>query len=129
MLSLVKLKLYIVVHQGSVNNRKVLYNVSIYDELVAAIQICIQNWSNFEDVSHDIYQKTQQSKTRSRTLTKKISADIGSTINPFSLQRTSGVNFCRTFISSISLFLELAGSNLAQTLLNLPKPEWHWLYL
>ena len=27
------------------------------------------------------------------------------------------VNFCRTFISSISLFLELAGSNLAQTLL------------
>ena len=28
------------------------------------------------------------------------------------------VNFCRTFISSISLFLDLAGSNLAQTVLN-----------
>ena len=30
--------------------------------------------------------------------------------------RHYGPNFCRTFISSISLFLELAGSNLAQTL-------------
>ena len=33
------------------------------------------------------------------------------------------VNFCRTFISNISLFLELAGYNLAQTLLNPPKAK------
>ena len=26
-------------------------------------------------------------------------------------------------------FLELAGSSLAQTLLNPPKVVWHWLYL
>ena len=37
-------------------------------ELVAAIQIYIQNWPNFEDISHDIYQKTQQNKTSIRTL-------------------------------------------------------------
>ena len=43
--------------------------------------------------------------------------------------RACGVNFCRTFISSISLFLELAGSDLAQTLLNPPKVVWRWLYL
>ena len=40
-----------------------------------------------------------------------------------------GSNFCRTFISSISLFLELAGSNLAQTLLNPSKVIWHRLFL
>ena len=34
-----------------------------------------------------------------------------------------GLNFCRTFISSISLVLELAGSNLVQTLLNLLMPS------
>ena len=39
------------------------------------------------------------------------------------------VNFCRTFVWSISLFLELAGSNLAQTLLNPPKVVRLWLYL
>ena len=39
-------------------------------ELVAAIPICIQNWPNVEDISHDIYQKTLQNKTPSRTLTE-----------------------------------------------------------
>ena len=39
------------------------------------------------------------------------------------------MNFCRTFISSISLFVELAGSNLAQTLLNPSKVIWHLLFL
>ena len=37
--------------------------------------------------------------------------------------------FCSTFISSISLFLELAGSNLAQVLLNLAKVIWYCLFL
>ena len=36
------------------------------------------------------------------------------------IKRACEVNFCRTFISSISLFLELAGSDLAQTLSNPP---------
>ena len=44
-------------------------------------------------------------------------------------KRACGVIFCRTFISSISLFLELAGSNLAQTLLNPSKAIWHRLFL
>ena len=45
-------------------------------------------------------------------------------------KRACGVNFCRTFISSTSLFLELVGSNLAQTLLTPPpKVVWHLLYL
>ena len=39
------------------------------------------------------------------------------------------VNFCRTFVLSISLFLEPAGSNLAQTLLNPSKVIWHHLFL
>ena len=43
--------------------------------------------------------------------------------------RACSVNFCRTFILSISLFLELADSNLAQTLLSALKFVWHWLYL
>ena len=44
-------------------------------------------------------------------------------------KRTSDVNFCRTFILSILLCLELAGSNLAQTLLNPSKVIWHHLFL
>ena len=43
----------------------------------------------------------------------------------FPLKRVWEVNFCRAFISSISLCLELAGSNLAQTLLNPSKVIWH----
>ena len=31
--------------------------------------------------------------------------------------------FCRSFISSISLYLKLAGSNLLNTLFTLPKPQ------
>ena len=45
----------------------------------------------------------------------------------FAPKRACEVNFCRTFTSSISLFLELAGSILAQTLLNPSKVVWHWL--
>ena len=65
--------LYGVVHQGSLNNRKVLYSAFRTFELVAAIQIYIQDWPIFEDISHDIYQKTQQNKTPNRTLTETIS--------------------------------------------------------
>ena len=36
-------------------------------EVVAAMQICIQNWLNFEDIPHDIYLETQQNKTPSKT--------------------------------------------------------------
>ena len=36
------------------------------------------------------------------------------------LQKLWGLNFCITFISSISLILELAGSDLVQTLLKNP---------
>ena len=36
-----------------------------------------------------------------------------------------GLNCCRTFISSISLTSELAGSNLIQTLLYPPQVLWH----
>ena len=56
MLSLLKLKLCRVVHQGSVNNRKG-YTIVAFRmfELVAAIQICKQNWPNLEDISYDIY--------------------------------------------------------------------------
>ena len=43
-------------------------------------------------------------------------------------KRACGVNFCRTFILSISLFLELASSYVAQTLHNPPKVVWHWLH-
>ena len=39
------------------------------------------------------------------------------------------VNFCRTFILSIALSLELADSNLTQTLLNPSKFIWHCLFL
>ena len=71
MLSMVKLKLCRVVYQGPVSNGR-FYTMLAFRmfELVAAIQICIQNWPNFEDISHDIYQKTQQTKTPSRTLTE-----------------------------------------------------------
>ena len=44
-------------------------------------------------------------------------------------KRAYDVNSCRTIISRISLFLELAGSNLAQTLLNPSKNIWHRLFL
>ena len=44
-------------------------------------------------------------------------------------KRACDVNFCITFISSILLFLELAGSNLAQNLLNPFKVIWHRLVL
>ena len=44
-------------------------------------------------------------------------------------KRASGVNFCRTFIWSISLFLKAAGSYLARTLFNLSEVVWHCLYL
>ena len=64
--SLVKLKLCRVLYQGYVSNCKVLYNISFgMFELVAAIQICIQNWPNCEDISDDLYQKTP-----SRTFTE-----------------------------------------------------------
>ena len=45
------------------------------------------------------------------------------------LERARDVNLCRTFILSISLFLKLGGSNLAQTLLNPPNVIWHCLFL
>ena len=44
-------------------------------------------------------------------------------------KRACDVYFCRTFISSLSLFLELAGSNLAQNLLKPFKVIWHRLFL
>ena len=43
--------------------------------------------------------------------------------------KSMDVNFCRTFISSISLFLELAGSDLVQTLLNPSKVKWYHSFL
>ena len=43
--------------------------------------------------------------------------------------RACYVNFCRTFISSISSFLELAGPNLAQALLSLYRVIRHRLFL
>ena len=46
-----------------------------------------------------------------------------------SQKRACGVNFCKAFISSISLFLELAGYKLAQTLLNPSKVVWYRLFL
>ena len=44
-------------------------------------------------------------------------------------KRACDVNFCRTFISSTYLFLELAASNLAQNLLKPFKVIWHHLFL
>ena len=44
-------------------------------------------------------------------------------------KRACDVNFCRTFILSIYLFLELAVSNLAQNLLKPFKAIWHRLFL
>ena len=43
--------------------------------------------------------------------------------------RARDVHFCRTFMWSISLFLDLAGYNYAQTLLNPFKVKWHCLCL
>ena len=40
-----------------------------------------------------------------------------------------GANFCRTFISSISLLSEQASSDLVQTLLSAPRVVVHWLVL
>ena len=37
------------------------------------------------------------------------------------LTKNIGLNFCRTFISTISLILERVGSNLVHTLLNPPQ--------
>ena len=65
MLSLVKLKLCGMVHQGSVTVRVSGSHLDMHTKL--------------EDISHDIYQKTQQNKTPNRTL----SVDIESTMNPF----------------------------------------------
>ena len=65
--------------------------------LVEAIQICIQNWPNFENISHDTYQKMQQNKTLSRTLTENCHAvDIESTMNPF---------FPTCFLTKVSFLL------------------------
>ena len=44
-------------------------------------------------------------------------------------KRAYEVNVYKTFILNISLFLELAGCNLAQTLLNPSKVIWHQLFL
>ena len=44
-------------------------------------------------------------------------------------KKACDVNFSKTFISSISLFSELAGSNLVQILLNPSKVTWRRLYL
>ena len=45
------------------------------------------------------------------------------------LHQLHGSFFCRTLISNILLLLKLAGSNLAQTLLNTSKGIWHRLFL
>ena len=68
MLSLVKLKLCRVVHQGSVSDRKVLHYVCGWDVSVSGSRSDMH--TELEDISHDIYQKTQQKKTPSRTLTE-----------------------------------------------------------
>ena len=39
--------------------------------------------TKLEDISHDIYQKTRQNKTPNRTLHRRLSVDIESTMNPF----------------------------------------------
>ena len=44
-------------------------------------------------------------------------------------KRACNVYFCRTFISSLYLLLELAGSNLAQNLLRPFKVIWNRLFL
>ena len=45
------------------------------------------------------------------------------------LLRVWGLNFCRAFIFSILLILELAGCNLVQILLSLIQVLWHWSFL
>ena len=45
------------------------------------------------------------------------------------VSKACDVNFCRTLISRILLFLELAGSSLTHTLLNPSKVIWHRLFL
>ena len=68
MLSLVKLKLCGVVHQGSVSNRQVLYGVCVRDVRGSGSHSDMH--TKLEDISHVIYQKTQQNKTPNRTLTE-----------------------------------------------------------
>ena len=41
--------------------------------------------TKLEDISHDIYQKTQQNKAPNRTFTRRLSVDIESAMNPFFL--------------------------------------------
>ena len=68
MLSLVKLKHCRVVHQGSVGNCKVSYSVFVQDVGVSGSHS--DTHTKLEDISHDIYQKTQQNKAPNRTLTE-----------------------------------------------------------
>ena len=77
MLSLVKVKLCRVAHQGSVR----FYMVFAFRmfELVAAIQICIQNWKTFSMIFTRKLNKIKHRKNPHRTP----SVDIGSTMNPF----------------------------------------------
>ena len=49
--------------------------------------------------------------------------------NGFRCKRAYGVNFGRTFVLSILLYLDLACSNLAQTLFNPLKSKLHCLFL
>ena len=53
----------------------------------------------------------------------------GGKSQPFWMKRAWEVNFCRTFISSISLPSELLGSNLTQILLNPSKVISQRLFL
>ena len=71
MLSLATLELCRMVHQGSVNNCKVLYGVCVWDARVSGSHSDMH--TKLEDISHDIYQKTQQNKTLNRTLTEHLS--------------------------------------------------------
>ena len=45
------------------------------------------------------------------------------------LTKSIGLKFCRTFIPSVSLFTDLAGPNLVQTLLNPPQVAWDRSFL
>ena len=56
------------VHQGSVSNRKVLYSVCVQDVRLSGSHSDMH--TKLEDISHDIYQKTQQNKTLNGTITE-----------------------------------------------------------
>ena len=90
MLSLVKLKLCRVVHQGSVSNRyNGFYTVFTFRmfELVAAIQVCIQNWNTFPMI---FTRKLNKINHRIEHSQKIISSyTVESTMNPFSLTNES----------------------------------------